>query len=247
LILAADAPTLGAMEFPDTRWSLIGRLADQPDQVTVVMELYADPIARYVRGKLAGEVESARLDDVVQDVLAWLMEHPQLIARAQPGQTADGAASRFRYFLMTLAFNAARNAVRRQRHGREVNPGFGDEGETLADAMAVAKDPPAERASEMDRAWAESLIAAAWRDLRAWAGDGTLEPEIPRVLELHLVDGRNLRDVAKEVGLPLATCHRRLARGRTYLRKAISDRLIQAGEPADEALACDLLLAALAR
>ncbi len=237
------------MEFPETRWSLIGRLAEQPDQVAVVVELYADPIARYLRVKFAGEHGSARLDDVIQEVLVYLMEHPELIARARPGETPAGGASKFRYFIMTLAFNAARNAWRRHSHGREMNAAMGDDGETtVAEALAVAEQPADEQVRAMDRAWAESLLAAAWRDLRAWAGDGTLEAEIPRILELNLVDGRNLRDVAEQMGLPLATCHRRLARGRTYLQKAITDRLLQAGEIAsgsDGVSACEILLAAL--
>ena len=237
------------MEFPDTRWSLIGRLAEEPDQVAVVMELYADPIARYLRAKFPTEQGSARLDDVIQEVLVYLMEHPQLIARARPGETVKGGASKFRYFIMTLAFNAGRNAWRRHQYGREHNAALGDAGETtVAEAMAVAQHPADEQAQAMDHAWAESLLAAAWRDLRAWAGDGTLEAEVPRILELNLVEGRNLREVAELVGLPLATCHRRLARGRTYLQKAITDRLRQAGEisgEGDQAAACAVLLAAL--
>lgn len=237
------------MEFPETRWSLIGRLAEQPDQVAVVVELYADPIARYLRAKFPGEHGSTRLDDVVQEVLVYLMEHPGLIARARPGETPAGGASKFRYFIMTLAFNAARNAWRRQLHGKEMNAAMGDDGETtVAEALAVAEQPADEQVQAMDRAWAESLLAAAWRDLRAWASDGTLEPEIPRILEMNLVEGRNLRDVAEHMKLPLATCHRRLARGRTYLQKAITDRLHQAGEIAtdgDGVAACEVLLAAL--
>jgi DNA-directed RNA polymerase specialized sigma24 family protein len=237
------------MDFPETRWSLIGRLAEQPDQVAVVVELYADSIGRYLRTKFPGEHGAARLDDVVQEVLVYLMEHPELIARARPGELAAGQASKFRYFIMTLAYNAARNALRRQIHGREMNAAMGEDGETtVAEALAVSQQPANELAQAMDRAWAESVLGGAWRDLRAWAADGTLEPEVPRILEANLVEGRNLRDVCEEVGLPLATCHRRLARGRTYLQKAITDRLRQAGEIGaveDGAAACEVLLGAL--
>ena len=82
------------MDFPETRWSLIGRLADQPDQVAVVLELYADPIGRYLRGKFVSDATSARLDDVIQEVLMYLMEHPDLLSRAHPGEIAAGQASR---------------------------------------------------------------------------------------------------------------------------------------------------------
>ena len=243
--------------FPDTRWSLIGRLALQPDHAAVVMDLYADSIGRYLKLKFPGEAD---LDDIVQEVLLHLFEHPELMAAAQPG-----AGSRFRYLLMTLAWNAARNRLRerwrRQQHER---PGSGgadlddasDPGDHrhAADARPDAhSDPRAdERVAEtpaMDRAWAESLLAQAWNDVRGWADDGTLETQIPTLLEEHLVHGRNLRDLAAKLNLPLATCHRRLARGRTFLQKAIVDRLRQAGEIStgdDGASACTLLLDLLA-
>jgi DNA-directed RNA polymerase specialized sigma24 family protein len=236
------------MDFPETRWSLIARLADQPEQAAVVVELYADSVGRYLRAKFANDHPATRIDDVIQEVLIYLLEHPELLARAKPGEMASGTTSKFRFFLMTLAFNAARNALRRQQHVREVNAAIGEEGETLAEALAVAEHPTAEHIREMDRAWAESLLAAAWKDLHAWAGDGTLEAEIPRILQANLVEGVNLRDLCAELKMPLATCHRRLARGRTYLQKAITDRLRQAGEiapDADGAGACDLLLEAL--
>lgn len=236
------------MNFPDTRWSLIGRLADHPDQVGVVVELYTDAIGRYLRAKFVSESLGGRIDDVIQEVLIYLLEHPDLIARAAPGINRDGSASKFRYFLMTLAFNAARNAMRRHTRSHEMNAAIGDEGETLAEALAIAQSPTPDHIREMDRAWAESMLAAAWRDLAAWAKDGTLEPEIPRILEANLIEGRNLRDVCAEMDIPLATCHRRLARGRTYLQKAIADRLRQAGEittEADPVHACDILLAVL--
>lgn len=216
--------------FPDTRWSLIGRLALQPAEATVVMDLYADCIARYLRLKLPAESD---LEDVIQEVLLHLFEHPELMAAAQPG-----AGSRFRYLLMTLAWNEARNRLR-ERWRRQSRERAADTMEDQPGAATAAETP------YMDRAWAESLLAQAWADVRGWASDGTLEPEIPGLLQEHLVRGRNLRDLAAELDMPLATCHRRLARGRTWLQKAIVDRLRQANElgpDADPSAACELLL-----
>jgi RNA polymerase sigma factor (sigma-70 family) len=222
--------------FPDTRWSMIGRLALEPSEASVVMDLYSSAIARYLRRKFPQEVD---LEDVIQEVLVHLFEHPELMSAAQPG-----GGSRFRYLLMTLAWNEARNRLRerrrRQHRERTATP------ETVNEHTSgvVAADH-----GSMDRAWAESLLAQAWTDLRGWASDGTLEREIPALLQEHLVRGRNLRDIAAELRLPLATCHRRLARGRTYLQKAIVDRLCQAGElvqGGDPASACALLMDILA-
>ncbi|MBA3708373.1 MAG: sigma-70 family RNA polymerase sigma factor [Planctomycetes bacterium] len=219
--------------FPETRWSLIGRLALRPTEAAVVMDQYADSISRYLRLKLPNEGD---LEDVIQEVLLHLFEHPELMAAAEPG-----AGSRFRYLLMTLAWNEARNRLReRWRRQHREKPVKEDDG-----AQTVAPETEASETSAMDRAWAESLLAQAWADVRAWASDGTLEAEIPELLEGHLVRGRNLRDLAAELSLPLATCHRRLARGRTWLQKAIVDRLREAGEiteDADQGAACSLLL-----
>jgi RNA polymerase sigma factor (sigma-70 family) len=217
--------------FPETRWSLIGRLSLRPAEAAVVMDQYADSISRYLRLKLPSEGD---LEDVIQEVLLHLFEHPELMAAAEPG-----AGSRFRYLLMTLAWNEARNRLReRWRRQHREKPAMDDDGAQAATSESV-------ETSAMDRAWAESLLAQAWADVRAWASDGTLEPEVPELLEGHLVRGRNLRDLASELSLPLATCHRRLARGRTWLQKAIVDRLRQAGEIPegdDQAAACSLLL-----
>jgi len=216
--------------FPDTRWSLIGRLSLQPDEAAVVLELYAGSITRYLHAKLPNESE---LDDIIQEVLLHLFAHPDLMAAAQPG-----TGSRFRYLLMTLAWNEARNRLRerwrRQHHERG---GFG--------SLAQLPEAGTSDTTSMDRAWAESLLEQAWADVRGWASDGTLESEIPNILHEYLVVGGNLRDLASRLGMPLATCHRRLARGRTYLQKAIIDRLRQSGELAandDAAEACAVLL-----
>ncbi|HYE04835.1 MAG TPA: hypothetical protein VEL07_04860 [Planctomycetota bacterium] len=234
------------MVFPDTRWSLIGRLAEHPDQAAMVVDLYADSVARYLRLKFPREAIGSAFDDLCQEVLLWLLQHPDLLARARPGE-----GSKFRYLVMTLSANTARNFLRRGwTHARHEHLADDEKG-AAAEALATVADCsslPASATDEMDRAWAEALLAAAWSDVRAWAADGTLEPEVPRLLEAHLVQGRNLRDLAKDLGLPLATCHRRLARGRTFLQKAIVDRLRQAGElsaQGDETAACDLLLAVL--
>ena len=139
--------------FPETRWSLIGRLALQPAEATVVMSLYADSIARYLRLKLPAEMD---LEDVIQEVLLHLFEHPELMAAAQPG---DG--SRFRYLLMTLAWNEARNRLRERwrRQSREKpQPAemVEDQSGAGTSGAVAATDTPF-----MDRAWAESLLSRA--------------------------------------------------------------------------------------
>ncbi len=220
--------------FPATRWSLIARLGDQPQQVAVVVGLYADAIAAYLAAKLAGE-RPERIDDTTQEVLLDLLGKPEVLARAQPG-----SGSRFRYYLMNLAWCSARNALRHARRRDHASLEAGVD----ADALPA---PDQQRA--MDRAWAVSVLQQALEELRRQAGDGRLEPEALAVLQASLVEGRALRAVAAGTGLSLATCSRRLARARTQLQQAIAERLRLAGElgpDEDPARACALLLEALA-
>lgn len=212
-------------DFPATRWSLVAAA----DGTATLLALYAEPIARYLAMKLPEAVRDGRIDDVVQETLLWLAQHPEALARARPGTNADGSPSRFRWYVMTLAFNQARNALRRLRGA--------------ADAALPEVEVPPETARDMDRAWAQAVLADAWRDLAGWAAQGVCEAEVPELTRLHLAEGLGMRELAVRSGLPLATCHRRIARGRALLRQAIVDRLRAAGETgADEQSACDALL-----
>jgi DNA-directed RNA polymerase specialized sigma24 family protein len=214
--------------FPDTRWSLIARSGGGAGEL---LALYADPVARYLAQKFPDAARDGRLDDIVQEVLLWLATHPEVLAQAQPGP-----GSRFRWYVMTLAFNQARNVLRQLKRPDAPR---GDAPELSANA---------DETRAMDRAWAEALIADAWRDLAGWAEAGACEADVPRILRLHLGDGLGMRETAAAADIPLATCHRRIAAGRALLRRAIIDRLRLAGEVADgddAASACDLLLAML--
>ncbi len=219
--------------FPATRWSLIARLTEQPEAVREVVEIYADAVARYLVMKFPREHGAGRLDDVVQEVLLALIEKPEVLARARRG---DG--SRFRYLLMRVAHNAARNAVRRlaDRHlvVSQTVAEWADDAETLA-----TPDPG------MDQAWARSLIDIAWDELRAWVREGVVPADCLIVAETHLLHGAHLRDIAADQGIGLGTCHRRLARARHLLRRSIIDHLRATGEigaDEDEETACDAIL-----
>jgi RNA polymerase sigma factor (sigma-70 family) len=222
-----------AIDFPATRWSLIARLPEQPRAVATVLALYADAIGAYVSRKLVGE-SPERVADIVQEVLLELLGKPDLLAQAQPG-----TGSRFRHYLMHLAWMAARNHLRYAR--RRDHAGLD----------AIGDGPAAESGQQaaMDRAWALSVVQQSLDQLRRWAADGTLEPEAFAVLTGSLIEGRDLRSLSAASGLSLATCSRRLARARTLLQQTITERLRLAGELAadeDPAAACAVLLAAVA-
>ncbi len=224
--------TRDPVDFPETRWSLIGRLGEHPAEATTVVETYAGSIDRYLRHRLP-TVDAGTVDDIVQDVLVHLLGQAEVLARAR-----DAPGSRFRHYLMTVAWNEARNAWRRRRPRRDqVRFEQDDVHATMPDEVAA-----------MDRAWAESLLARVWAEVRAWADDGTIEREVPVVLEANLIRGLGLREIADQLGIGLATASRRLAHGRMLVQQALIAHVRHAGEldpEEDAALACARLLALL--
>ncbi|MBA3847161.1 MAG: sigma-70 family RNA polymerase sigma factor [Planctomycetes bacterium] len=193
-----------SIRFPDTRWSLIRRIGDRPEDAAIVVDLYCDGIVRYLHLRLGGQAGPADIDDIAQEVLLHLLEHPQVLAEARPG-----AGSRFRYFLMTVAFNAARNEIRSRRRDAAHAEPLPDE---AAHTVTAAESPEPEFIRVMDRAWAQSVLTSAWKDLRALAAEGGLEPEALAVLEDSLLRGQGLRAIAEARRLSLPTCQRRFAR-----------------------------------
>jgi len=212
-----------ALDFPATRWSLIARLPGQPQETAVLVALYADAIGAYLQAKLPDE-RSDRLEDVIQEVLLNLLGKPEALARAQPG-----SGSRFRYFIMHLAWQSALNHLRyqRRREHRSLDA-LMEGGGTPGDVHP--QEAPADQHDAMDRAWAISVVRQALDDAEAATAAGRLDGEALRVLTANLIDGRSLREVAADTGLSLATCSRRLAQGRQFLQRAMADRLRLAGE-----------------
>jgi DNA-directed RNA polymerase specialized sigma24 family protein len=189
--------------------------------------LYADAVARYLRVRFPEQPGHA-VDDAVQEVLVWLLEHPEILGRAAPGP-----GSRFRHWLMAVCQRAARNAFRRQ-----------DRGGPAIDAELAAADQPVD--AGMDRAWAESVLQGAWRDLDGQVRAGRLEAESLAALEDHLVRGMTIRAIAAARGIGLGTAHRRVQAGLEAVRAGIRERLGAAGDAGDPDAVFRLLGEALA-
>lgn len=233
-----------AIEFPATRWSLIARLQDQPQQASTLLGLYVDAIGAYLQMRLTNE-RPEQIEEIVQDVLTDLLAKPEALAKAMPG-----SGSRFRYYLMHLAWQAGLNALRYHRrrvHG-SLDARLGDDSqgriEHLADGM-----PAPDQMATMDRAWALSVVQQALDDVERACAHGQLESDAVIVLRANLLEGCSLRDIAVRHGLSLATCSRRLASARHFLQSAMIERLRLAGEigPQDDlAVVGERLLAALA-
>lgn len=207
------------------------------------MGLYADAIGAYLSRKLVGEKKD-RIDDTIQEVLLDLLGKPDVLAKAQPG-----SGSRFRYYLMNLAWFSARNSVRYARRRDHASLDGTSNEDDHGQIEQLAGDAPApDQQRAMDKAWAVSVVQQAFEELRRWAQNGSLEPEAFAVLQAHFIEGKGLREIGAGMKLSAATCSRRLARARTVLQQAIADRLRLAGElgaTEDPSHACDLLLRAL--
>jgi DNA-directed RNA polymerase specialized sigma24 family protein len=230
--------------FPNTRWSLIATLPGQPHQVGTLVGIYADAIGAYLHTRLVGE-RAERIDDIVQEVLVDLLGKPEVLAKAQPGQ-----GSKFRYYLMNLAWLGALNALRHHRRRDHAAPEAHDpDGEGVARVELLSATVPAPEQAAMDRAWAVGVMQGALDDVRALVSGGRLPADALQILVRNLVEGHALRDIAADIAMPVATCHRRCAHARAALQDAIAERLRLVGElgpDEDPAAACEVLLAAIA-
>ncbi len=231
--------------FPATRWSLIARLPDQPQHIGLLLELYADTIGTYLAMKLRTE-RPERIQDVVQEVLLDLLSKPEVLSRAQPGE-----GSRFRYYLLNLAWHSALNAIRRERRRDlplEAIASVNEEDDVAPVDHLPSHLPAPEQRSVMDRAWAIGVVQQALEEVQRWSTGLEGDPVGCLLLHATLTQGQSLRDAASAASIPLATASRRVIAMRARLQNAIAERLRLAGELAsgeDPAQACSILLDAL--
>lgn len=232
------------IEFPATRWSLIARLPDHPTQASTLIGLYVDAIGAYVQMRLAHE-RPEQVEDVIQEVLTDLLAKPEALAKANPG-----SGSRFRYYLMHLAWQSALNVLRYHRRRAYGSLDAGPDADSQGRMERLSGGVPApDQMATMDRAWAVSVVQQALEDVRRASAAGQLDTDASPVLRANLIDGQSLRDIAATMGMSLATCSRRLAQARQFLQHAMTERLRLAGEigPDDDAAVVgERLLAALA-
>ena len=188
-----------------------------------LLEDYAPAIEIYLRRRMANEANRESIDDIVQEVLLELFNKQDVLAKAQQGDK-----SRFRYLLMRVAYNAARNARRRIQRGNDRMVSIGDD--TIMGLLEPDRDLNAEEQISMDRAWGLSIVEQAIIDCTGWCEKNQSDQEAVMALKLELEEKLNQRDIAQRLNLSLATAHRRLARGRMLIRKAMIDHLITMGE-----------------
>ncbi|MGV3658703.1 MAG: RNA polymerase sigma factor [Prosthecobacter sp.] len=210
--------------FPQTRWSLITRVADANDGVAVqalgeLLKSYWQPL--YVFARRSG-MDASDAEDAVQGFCADLI-------RLESLKTAEREHGRLRSFLLTGFQNHLRTLHRDQqrlKRGGGVQTLSLDDAETALDMHPVDGETP-DRA--FDRRWAYTLLERVRQRLRAdYEGRG--RGEVFTVLEPCLVwnGGQMSHDqFAGKLGLTpgtvAQTVKRMRARFRTALEQEISD------------------------
>lgn len=198
--------------FPPTRLSELHNVANDQQQLSLLIEHYAPAIRAYLGIKFPHD-DPAFIDDLSQEVALRMLQQPQLFEQPK---------GRFRYLLMRVAFNHARNARRQLNQRLETTSEFIDD-ESGAEHDVVDIE-------HMDAAWAMSLVDLALHDCAGWETLGIIDEHSAAMLTASLREGLGVRALAERFGLSKATCARRIASARQYLIKAIVDQLRAAGE-----------------
>lgn len=166
--------------FPDTRLSLIGRVADPADAEAwrEFVGAYAPAVYRLAR---KGGLQHADAEDVVQSVMTS-------VGRAVAEWKPDPARGRFRSWLTTIARNAAANAI-----GRRRPDAAGGAGMMNLLATRPAADGPSAELIELE--FRRGLFRAAAERVRAEFRDGTWE-----AFRLTTLGGMSAEAAAAELG-----------------------------------------------
>lgn len=163
-------------EIPDTRDSLLLRVADGRDQTA--WELFARiyrPVV-YNVARMRG-LQDADAQDVAQQVL-------MSVARALSEWQRRDETTRFRHWLCRMARNAAINTLTRKPQDRAV-------GGTGRPDEIQEKVFPGELDSQLEREYQRQLFRRAAESVRARADDVTW-----RAFSLTMIDGRSIADTA---------------------------------------------------
>ncbi len=192
-MVAAAFSTLMTMETEEAQIAQGLRRRD-PEVLDALIEQYQHRLLRYLAHMTHNQ---ATAEDLFQETWIRVLEK---------GHQYDGK-SRFSTWLMTIAHNVAID------HLRKKVPHSLDEMRDTEDAVPF--EPVANGPSPYDNA------AASEDKQRIKAALDTLSPIFREVLVLRFQEQMKLEEIAKLVGIPLATVKTRLYRGVQALRPAL--------------------------
>jgi RNA polymerase sigma-70 factor (ECF subfamily) len=188
---------------PDTRNSLILRLADKGDAEAWgrFVAVYEPLVYRLARAK---GFQDADAREVVQEVL-------MAVSRAVERWDADPQKGRFRDWLFRIARNLMINHLTRRKH-RPL--GTGDS--AVAELLAEYGDPTAEESAMFDLEYRREAFRWAASQVQA-----QVKPATWRAFWLTSVEGRAIVDVAEELNMTAGAIHIAKSRVIGRLREAV--------------------------
>jgi RNA polymerase sigma-70 factor (ECF subfamily) len=192
-MVAAAFSTLMTMETEESQIAAGLRRRD-PDVLDALIEQYQHRLLRYLAHMTGNQ---AIAEDLFQETWIRVLEK---------GHQYDGK-SKFATWLMTIGHNVAID------HFRKKAPASLDEMRDAEDAVPF--EPPAKGPSPFEEA------AASEDRARIQAALGQIQPIFREVLVLRFQEQLKLEEIAKLVGIPLATVKTRLYRGVQALRPAL--------------------------
>ncbi len=213
------------MIFPDTRWTLISRLADPAEVGAALDQLcaaYWSPIYAFL---LRSGRNDAEAQDLTQDFL-------EMVVRQRLLERADPVSGRLRSWLLSALKNFLANARRfetRQKRGSGAYVFSIDQDDVVSEVGAIASQGLSPEEA-FDRVWVAALLRRVLEALRQQYSDAGKERDfaalLPWLLDTHL---DTQTDAAAAVGMTPATfrvqLHRLRARYRETLRQEITATL----------------------
>ena len=212
------------MEFPNTTWGLISRLADPSASRTGLDALcrrYWRPIYSFVRR--ATGVSDADAADLTQAFFLWLVDN-DVLARFRPDE------GRFRHYLKGVLRGFVRNqrqALERLKRGGGVpHVPLVDDLRDLSGVLPDERELSPEEA--FDRAWVATLLERASEGVLAELRASGRE-RAEQVYRAYEMAGPGVQptyaSVAEQLGVPLAAVRRDLFSVREAIRAAIRREL----------------------
>lgn len=194
------------VRFQSTLWSRI-RLVQQHDSRAVAdfVERYRPPVLRYVRN--AG-IPEADAEDLVQEVFTRLLA-------ADVIRKAEEEKGKFRSFLLAVTRNVIREARRRAKGSPQ----------PLEGTEVPAPEPSEE---EFDRSWMLHLLSSALETLERD------QPHYHRALTAHILEGKEYRQIADEMGRSLQDIKNYVHRSRAKLTDLLQREVVRYASSAEE-------------
>ncbi len=198
-------------EFPDTRDSLLIRVANPRDQGAweQFVRIYRPVVYRVARRR---GLQDADAQDVVQQVLIS-------VARALPTWERRSTSTLFRHWLCRIARNTAVNMLTRQPKDRGTG---GDDGQVEAGAERSADG---ELDAQLEREYRRQLFRQAAQLVRSRADPITWE-----AFAVTMIEGHSIADASAQLGRSEAVIYAARSRIVRRLRDAVKELEVDSHE-----------------